>query len=380
MQIVFISNIMTPHQRLLCNCIAEQTEGFLFLETQIRSSDIPIGWREEIIPDYVRTEEWYRNRPEEVRRIIMQADIVIIGSAPDKMIVERLKAGKITFRYSERFYKTGTPLRRFLRDAAAAWLHHGRFQKYPLYLLCASAYTAGDAARFGNYKDRCYVWGYFPEFRQYDNVDELLGKKKKNTLLWAGRLIDWKHPDDAVCLAERLRDEGYDFCLNIIGTGEMEPLLHTMIREKKLEGYIHMLGAMKPERVREHMENAQVFLFTSDRQEGWGAVLNEAMNSGCAVVANRDIGSVPFLLRDEENGLTYHSGDMDMLYEKVKTLLDDPGRCRALGREAYNTISKEWNVQEAAQRLIILFQTILDGCNQLKLYESGPCSKVENTH
>ena len=34
------------------------------------------------------------------------------------------------------------------------------------------------------------------------------------------------------------------------------------------------------------MEQADIYLFTSDRNEGWGAVANEAMNSACAMVAD----------------------------------------------------------------------------------------------
>ena len=39
-------------------------------------------------------------------------------------------------------------------------------------------------------------------------------------------------------------------------------------------------------------------------QEGWGAVVNEAMNSGCAVVADHMIGAAPWLIRQGENGRT----------------------------------------------------------------------------
>ena len=80
-----------------------------------------------------------------------------------------------------------------------------------------------------------------------------------------------------------------------------------MIREKKLEDCVHMLGAMSPDEVRKHMEQANIFLFTSDRNEGWGAVLNEAMNSGCAVVASHAIGSVPYLIKNGNNGYIYEN-------------------------------------------------------------------------
>ena len=62
------------------------------------------------------------------------------------------------------------------------------------------------------------------------------------------------------------------------------------------------------------MEKTGIFLFTSDRQEGWGAVLNEAMNSGCAVVASHLIGAVPFLKKKKKNGLVYSSGDRKTLF------------------------------------------------------------------
>ena len=82
-----------------------------------------------------------------------------------------------------------------------------------------------------------------------------------------------------------------------------------MIRSKGVEDCVEMLGAMSPDEVRAYMERADVFLFTSDFNEGWGAVLNESMNSGCAVVASHAIGSVPFLIKDGVNGLIYENGN-----------------------------------------------------------------------
>ena len=125
------------------------------------------------------------------------------------------------------------------------------------------------------------------------------------------------------------------------------------------------------------MEASELFLFTSDRNEGWGAVLNESMNSGCAVVACKAIGSVPFLIREGESGLTYESGDVAQLYSHVKTLLDDAERCRALGRKAYATMAGQWNADAAAQRLLALSEALLQGERQPSLYEEGPCSRAK---
>lgn len=380
MKVVFVSNYLNHHQLPFCAEMRnrQKTEFFFIATSPMSDGRVKMGWQEQEKKPY-ELRAWESGEAYNcARKIINDSDVAIIGSAPDSLIVERLKKGKLTFKYAERFYKTGTPLKRLPRDMAAAWLHHGRFQKYPLYMLCASAYTAGDAARFGNYKDRCYKWGYFPETVRYD-MSELFRQKEYEVpkLLWAGRFLGLKHPDDAVRVAEMLKQAGCRFELDFIGTGPLEMQLRKMIRDKHLEDCVRLLGVMRPEEVRKHMERANIYLFTSDRNEGWGAVLNESMNSGCAVVASHAIGSVPFLVKDGENGLIYQSGNTDMLYEKVRHLLEHPEEQMRLGRAAYETMIETWNAETAAERLIELSKRLLGGEKYPDLYADGPCGKAE---
>ncbi len=75
-----------------------------------------------------------------------------------------------------------------------------------------------------------------------------------------------------------------------------------------------------PEEVRAAMERSEIYLVTSDRKEGWGAVVNEAMNSGCAVVADHMIGAAPWLIRQGENGWMYRDGEEQELFRTVERL------------------------------------------------------------
>ena len=177
-------------------------------------------------------------------------------------------------------------------------------------------------------------------------------------------------------MAKGLKAAGYDFTLNIIGSGALEDTLRQQIQTEGLTDLVHLLGSMKPDAVRTYMERASIFLATSDRQEGWGAVVNEAMNSGCAVVASHAIGAVPYLIENEKNGLVYRSGDIEMLLRQVQALLADSEKCVAMGQCAYETIVREWNAEVAAERLCRLTEAILSGDKQPDLYESGPCSRA----
>lgn len=387
-KITFISNFLGPHQLPFCKAMVDRLgEDFKFVATEPMTEErIKLGWGldKDAYPFEIKANE-SKELQEKAERLALESDVVIIGSAPDSYIVPRLKRDKLTFKYSERPLKKGVHWNNIVHIICGMWLHHGRFQSKPLYMLAASAYTAGDYARFGCYRGKCYKWGYFPEAKKYDPDELMKGKlsaasdERKSpcvSILWAGRLIGWKHPEASIELAASLKSKGHSFKMTMIGTGEMEEQLHNMIREKNLEDCVEMLGAMKASEVRTYMEKADIYLFTSDFNEGWGAVLNESMNSGCAVVASHAIGSVPFLLKDGENGLVYENGNQEQLEKQVRRLLDDAEYRVKLGRSAYHTITDLWNADVAAERVIKISEELLRGEKGSAPFTDGPCSKA----
>lgn len=371
MKVVFLSNYYTHHQKPFCEKMYELLgNDFVFVSTDDFSAErINMGWSVEDTSFTIQlTDENYAD----IRFRIDQADIVIIGSAPWELIQNRLKNNKVVFRYSERIFKNGYEFIKWLPRVYLYWKKYGKYKS--LYLLSASAYTTIDYAIHGVYRHKSYKWGYFTQTKKY-NTDDLLASKDETNILWCGRFLEWKHPEEAVNLAKRLRDAGYKFTLTIIGSGELEDQLKSEITESDLTDYVQLPGAMSPEQVRKHMEKAGIYIFTSDFNEGWGAVLNESMNSGCAVVASHAIGSVPFLLKNNENGLIYQNGDSDSLYNKVKFLLDCPEKQKALGIQAYRTIVDLWNPEMAAERFLLFSQNILD-TGKCDLFQDGPCSRA----
>ena len=247
--------------------------------------------------------------------------------------------------------------------------------KENVYYLLSSAYASGDYKRCLADPSKMLKWGYFPELKKYDDIDSLISSKAKNSILWCARFIDWKHPETAVRIARRLKDEGYDFRMNMIGTGKMLTGIKSMIETNGLSECVYTPGPMSPECVRQYMEQSEIFLFTSDRNEGWGAVLNESMNSACAVVASHAIGSVPFLLDNGNNGLIYVDGNEDELYSNVKKLLDDQNLRRRISHNAYLTVNGEWNAVKATGKFIEISGSLLNK-KEWKFFDNGPCSKA----
>ena len=371
MKIVFLSNYFNHHQKPLSDELYTILgDGYNFIET----TDMPkerkaLGYSDADKPSYLKQ---YYTEGDTCQSLIDFADFVIVGSAPYGLFESRLNNNKVVFRYSERPLKSGFNLLKFL-PRQFTWRKKFDMKK-PQYLLCASAYAAHDYNIHGVFKKRALKWGYFTELKEYSDIYSLINKKKENSLLWCGRFIDWKHPEKAIEIARRLNSDGIEFVLNFIGVGEMDTVLKEMVSKYDLSN-VNFLGSMSPEKVREHMEQSQIFLFTSDRNEGWGAVLNEAMNSACVVVADRHIGSVPYLMKDEINGLVFN-GKIDELYQCVKRVLLNHEERKQMSINAYNTIQQTWNAKVAAERLINVLKTYDGKKFDFNLYEQGPCSKA----
>lgn len=311
------------------------------------------------------------------RDLINKADVLHTGGEPAELTYERIKNQKLTFRATEHVSKKW-----FLKNIWRKIQLRQRLNPLsnPNYrILCHSAYMANDMQFCDlSYHEKCYKFAYFTNIEETD-IDQVIKSRRKDRLqmVWCARFIDWKHPELPVLLAKRLVDSGRkNFEIQMIGADTMPLWSKTKddIKKYGLQDNVVLTGGVKNVEVLKRMRQSHIFLFTSDRGEGWGAVLNEAMGAGCACVASHEIGAVPFLLKNNDNGLVFNSRSVKSLYEKVSLLYDNPEMCDIFGRKAYQTITTDWSVQTAASRLVNLSESILSG-NEIA-YEEGPCSKA----
>lgn len=376
-KVAFFSNYINHHQLPFCKQMVSLTNNnFNFVSQKaISLKRIPLGYK-DISNDYDFVVKTYESNDElnKAYALANDADYVIFGATDDDYFKQRLKENKITFEYSERLNKKKKSLYMKLKTYVSFLIHRRQYRNNKLFLLCSGGYVANDFKMFSTYVNKTYKWGYFPEFIEHD-IDKLLKDKNSNKvkMLWAGRLIDWKHPELLIELAKELRKDNLSFEINIIGTGVLEDEIKQSIKDNGLSDCVVMLGSMHPEEVRKQMDLADIFITTSDIGEGWGVVVNEAMNSGCAVVASHAVGSVTFLIKHKQNGLIYKNGDFDSLVKNVKVLFVEEYR-KNIAKKAYETIKEEWNAEIAAKRFLKLAECLDQG--KETPFESGPCSKA----
>lgn len=381
--ITFYSNYFNHHQKALCEAFYEILgDGFTFVETMpMEEFRTGMGWGEET-PSYVLRTYESNEAEDKAKRLGITSELVIMGTAPEYYIEPRIAGGGIVFRYSERPLKEGF-IKFFIPRLTKKYIHlHVRNRKKNIYVLAASAFASYDFAKmFGSYRDKCYKFAYFPKHISYD-INDLFERKKKAsrasgavTVLWLGRMIRLKRADLVITAVARLYALGYDLRLKMIGDGEEKDRLVALAKRLGIEGITTFEGFLAPDEAREQMADAEIYAMTSNKLEGWGSVIYEALNAGCAVVASSACGATPWLVKDNETGLVFKSGSAECLAARLKLLLEDEDTRHRLGECAYKQMKELWNPKVAAGRTIRLYEAISEGCDTP--FTDGPLSKAE---
>ena len=364
MTFTFVSNYINHHQMPLCEALRRELgDDFTFIQTMpMEEERVAMGWGVDVrqLP-YVQC--LYQDEYA-CRRTIAESDVVLFGwSQREDIAAERLASGRVTMRVSERLYREGQWKAVSPRGLAAKYQEHIKYRRKNVCMLCAGAYTASDFHLIGAYPGKLFRWGYFTRLRTYseEQFNTMKVQDGRLHIVWAGRFIPLKHPEYVVRLAGTLRDKGCPFFIHMLGDGELEPQIRQDVDQAGLAESFRFYGYTEPEQVRDVMEQCHIHLFTSNHLEGWGAVVNEGMNSGWVEVVNEQVGAAPYLIRHGENGLVYPKDRYGKMEALVLDLFENWETRRRMGRAAYETIRDVWNAEYAAKELLRFAEGLLRG-------------------
>lgn len=377
MKIVFITNYMNHHQLSLCDEWYKLTrDNFYFIAT-----DNPSKGRKELGYDDMNCSREYIIREydentsyDDVKNIISEANIIIVGGISSGMRKRFLSYNNdaIVFYYEERYLKG--EWKHPIKNLAKIFLKRKQINtEYKI--LAASGYMKGDCKIIG-LTNEIYEWGYFPNNVIYKREEEKKLNHNNIKILWAGRLIKYKRPFHVLYMAKKLKKQKLNFSIDIIGSGNLYDKMHQKIKRLKLENEVNLCGSVPYYEMINYYRNSDIFVMTSDSDEGWGAVVNEAMSQGCASVVYKKVGSAPYLINNGINGLIYSS--KKELVNQVYKIFDDNVR-KTIQINAQETIEQIWNYKNAAESSYLLFERMLN--NEKVVIDSSlknyPCKRIQ---
>lgn len=172
-------------------------------------------------------------------------------------------------------------------------------------------------------------------------------------LLCVGRLSSAKCQILIVQACARLRDEGLNFALTMVGDGPDRGRIEQAIDQLGLGGRIQLTGALNQEAVRAHFARADVFVLPS-LAEGIPVVLMEAMSSGVPCIST-PVNGIPELIRHEVTGLLATPGDVDSLTVELRRLIQSPALRQSLAQAAHAKVLADFDLNRNVAQLGAIF-------------------------
>lgn len=198
-----------------------------------------------------------------------------------------------------------------------------------------NSYFGSEVERYRNERaSLCNEFGHLPDVP---------------VILYASKLTPRKNPMHLLQAYHRLRQKGIDAALIFVGSGSEDTSLKTYARQHNLDN-VYFLGFVNQSQLPKVYAVADIFVLPSV-DEPWGLIINEVMCAGLPVIASAEIGAVPDLVHDGENGFTFEAGDIDMLQSHLETLCRDRLLRERMGKASREIIS-QWSYEECVQGVL----------------------------
>jgi len=169
----------------------------------------------------------------------------------------------------------------------------------------------------------------FPTYTDIDYFLEEIDTSFKKYILTVAVLSPIKNIESLIDAFARVKKEFSDYKLVIVGDGPSVQDLRFRIQDLRLENSVVFTGKLSIQRVREVMKDCYVFVLPS-LSEGFGRVFIEAMALGKPVIAS-NVGGIPEIIKDGENGFLVEPKDTEGLVQKIKELLINEDVARNMG-------------------------------------------------
>lgn len=361
MKVLQVTNIVSHHQlpfaKEVCKIVGK--ENFLFAAmSEVSEERLNNGWKSQFSESWIIHPNLDSESMRRFNDFWSEADIVLCGERLITKIQSRLDDKKICIYMSERWWKPPVGMLRlcspaylkmffsFLRLTKSEYFHY-----FPI-----GPFADSDMRLVTSMNNRVWRWGYFTEKpkilpeRSYDVIN----------ILWIGRMLSWKRVDLLIEALGRLKNDGIEFRLTLVGDGKERGKLQKLAVNLLGNDYFQLLDFIPSTQVPQLMSQNDIYVLPSSGFEGWGAVINEAMWMGCAVVASNKTGAGASMINHGVNGYLFKSGSVSSLYEHLKKLISDRAHLKEVGDNAKLSIERSWSPSVAAERFVYLSNSLLD--------------------
>lgn len=185
--------------------------------------------------------------------------------------------------------------------------------------------------------------------------DKLNIPRDKKIIGFVGRMTDAKALIPFIKEIEKYKTEFYDSIFLLVGSGELENEIKSLIKKLGLDSLFILVGNRKDVY---DFYRIMDFLFLSSVYEGLPMVMLEAMSFGKSFVST-NVGSINEIIEDNVNGYLVEKDEYDKLIEKIIKLKNDEIAKRDFGYRSLQKIKSNYDIKKYVERLEKLYDELL---------------------
>lgn len=184
-------------------------------------------------------------------------------------------------------------------------------------------------------------------------------------LLMIGRLTYYKGHKIIIEALARLKEQKVNFCLKIIGHGELFSELEEQIKDLNLDSNVKLLGKVSDDDLISQLNHTDLLCLPSiERTEAFGVVLLEAMRASKACLVTDVIGSgMSWVVQDGKTGVVVKNNDASSLVEKLKFIALNRELLPIYGEAGRKRFDKVFSIQSVSSEISKIYLKVLENNN-----------------
>ena len=188
-----------------------------------------------------------------------------------------------------------------------------------------------------------------------DNSYNVNSKK----ILFIGRIEKDKGIFDFIEMARELAQNDDSIKFTICGDGELEQTKQ-LIEKYNLQDKFELLGWVSKQEVERELKDTMIFILPSYKEAMPMAIL-ESMSCGVPTIAT-NVGSIPEVIKDMENGRTFVPGDIKNLVNITKEMIENQKLRENYSNKSFKDIKENYSNEVNHKKLKDLY--LLTGGNR----------------
>lgn len=207
--------------------------------------------------------------------------------------------------------------------------------------------------------------GLTPKLQKNQQSDRLNptildGLKPDLHLLMVGRLTYYKGHVLIIAAIAKLKLQGVNLSLSIVGGGELSAEISEQIKLLGLSRHVQLLGKLSNEDLAKKLSATDLLCLPSiERTEAFGVVLLEAMRSAKPCLVTDVLGSgMSWVVQHNKTGFVVKHNDVDSLVDKLKYISVNLELLKTYGQNGQERFEKYFSIKAVSHKISKLYENM----------------------